>query len=424
MSRQPAVAPRSILVGLGETAGYCARLAAGFRAIGLRAEHLNLAGDPLGYSAESGGRAVRLARRLAHRRRSGARPRALWIGLHRLSMAWLLAAAIARHDAFVLRAGDSFLGMRDLGILRRLGKRVVVVFFGSDSRPSYLNGAEMARGLSGADAAAQTAAKRRLVERTERDASAVVCHAMSAQLHRRRSVAFLAIGIPREISPRDSSPPNSGPVRVLHAPSRLQGKGTDAVRGAVDAARRAGIEVELEILTGIPNREVLAALRRCDFVIDQVYSDTPMGGFAAEAAGAGRPAIVGGYGWDELRRLTPPEMLPPSHLCHPDELPDAVIRLARDAEYRVELGALARAFIESRWTPAAVAGRMARVLAGDAPAEWWFEPEEVGYLHGAGQDAEQLRAAVTAVLDAAGPAGLALSAPTDLELRLLELAGR
>lgn len=424
MSPQPAAAPRSILVGLGETAGYCAQLVAGFHAIGLRAEHLNLAGDPLAYSAEPGGPAARLARRLAQRRRSGAAPRVVWVGLHRLAMVWLLLAAIVRHDAFVLRAGDSFLGMRDLGILRRLGKRVVVVFFGSDSRPSYLNGAEMARGLSGTDAAAQTAAKRRLVERTERDASAVVCHVMSAQLHSRRSVAFLAIGIPREVPSRDPSRPNGGQVRVLHAPSRLQGKGTDAVREAVEAARREGIEIELEVLTGRPNHDVLAALRTCDFVIDQVYSDTPMGGFAAEAAAAGRPAIVGGYGWDELRRLTPPEMLPPSHLCHPDELLDAVVRLARDAEYRVELGARARAFVESRWTPAEVAGRMARVLAGDAPAEWWFEPGEVGYLHGVGQDAEQVRDAVTAVLDAAGPEGLATEARPDLRRGLLELAGR
>ena len=174
---------------MGETAGWCTQLVAGLREIGVRAEHLDLGPDPHGYAGERPARA-RIVRWLAERRRVGPGPRAAWTALHRLGMAWLFVHALARYDAFVFRAGDSFFNLRDLALMRRLGRPVLVVFFGSDSRPPYLNGAEVDRHPSGAALAAETAARRRMVERTEREASAIVCHVMSAQLHARRSIAL------------------------------------------------------------------------------------------------------------------------------------------------------------------------------------------------------------------------------------------
>ena len=406
---------------MGETAGYCAGLVSGFRALGLRADHLNLGSDPMRYARVPPLRRARAVRWLAERRRSGPGPRAAWAALHRAAMAVLLLHAVVRYDAFVFRAGDSFLGLRDLALLRRLGKPVLVVFFGSDSRPSYLNGAEVARDPSGARLAAETAAKRRMVERIEREAGAIVCHVMSAQLHSRRSVAFLAIGIPRD-APTAAPPLPEGPIRVLHAPSRTAGKGTELINRAVDAARSGGVALELEVISGRPNADVLRAIAGCHFVIDQLYSDTPMAGFAAEAAALGRPAIVGGLGWDELRTATPPETLPPAHLCHPDELAEALVRLATDAAYRAELGERARAFVSERWSPAAVAARVIDVLRGDIPAEWWFEPSAIAYAGGAGMAAGEVAPAVRAVVEAGGTAALKAGDKPELERRLVELA--
>jgi hypothetical protein len=417
----PARPPR-VLVGLGETAGYCALLAEGLRAAGARADHLNLGPDPMRYATGPSRRLVRLARWLGARRRSGPGPRAAWAAAHRLAMAWLFLDAVRRYDAFVLRAGDSFFALRDLPLLRRLGKRVVVVFFGSDSRPSYLNGAEIAAGQDGARAAAITGAKRRMVERTERHATAVVCHPMSAQLHRRRAVAFLAMGIPRRLdeltAPR---PPADGTVRFLHAPSRPHDKGSERIRAAIDDARAAGAQVELRVVTGRPNAEVLDAIRESDVVIDQLYSDTPMAALAAEAAALGRPAIVGGYGWEALRAVEADEDLPPTHRCHPDELAEAIRRLADDRGYRLELGERARRFVEERWAPERVAERYLALLRGEVPEAWWFDPGAVDYVHGAGAPEETLRAAVRGVLEAAGPEGLHLDDKPHLVERLLAL---
>jgi glycosyltransferase involved in cell wall biosynthesis len=411
-------------VGLGETAGYCALLAEGLRTAGADAHHLNLGADPMRYTAEPSSRLVRLARWLGARRRSGPGPRAAWAAVHRLVLAWLFLGAIRRYDAFILRAGDSFFALRDLPLLRRLGKRVVVIFFGSDSRPSYLNGAEIAAGHDGARAAAITAAKRRMVERTERHASLIVCHPMSAQLHRRPAVAFLAMGIPRRLDERPAPPPPAGgPIRFLHAPSRARDKGTDRIRAAIEEARAAGANVELRVVTGRPNAEVLAAIREADVVIDQLYSDTPMAALAAEAAALGRPAIVGGYGWDALRAVEPDEHLPPTHRCHPDGLAEAIRRLADDEAYRLDLGRRARRFVQERWAPERVAERYLAVLRGEVPDSWWFDPAAVGYVHGAGAHEETVRAAVRRVLEVAGPEGLHLDGRPHLVERLLALVG-
>jgi hypothetical protein len=426
VNRTPAAAPRSILVGLGETGGYCGQLVAGFREIGLRADHLDLGPDRHAYATAPRPLRARLARWLEGRRRDGPGPRVAWTLLHRLTMVGLLLHAIVRYDAFVLRAGDSFLGLRDLPLLRRLGKHVVVVFFGSDSRPSYLNGVEVESGRTGRAAAAETGAKRRVVERIERHASTIVCHVMSAQLHRRPAVAFLELGIPRATAPEPlpSAPDARGPMRVLHAPSAPHGKGTGVVREAVAAARGNGADVELVVVTGRPNREVLEAIAACDFVVDQVYSDTPMGGFAAEAAARGRPAVVGGYGWEELRRVTSASALPPSHLCHPDELAEGIARLATDHGYRQDLGDRARRFVETRWSPAAVARRFVALMTGEAPEEWTFDPASIDHVHGVGMSEPAVIDSIRAVLEAEGTPGLHVEDKPDLERRLAGLAAQ
>jgi len=404
---------------MGETAGWCGQLVVGLRAMGVRADHLDLGPDPLGYSASRPARA-RAVRWLGERRQRGPGPRGLWTALHRIGMAWLFVHALARYDAFVFRAGDSFFNLRDLEVLRRLGRPALVVFFGSDSRPPYLNGAEADRHQTGTMLAAETAARRRMVERTEREAAAIVCHVMSAQLHARRTIAFLAVGIPRATGSAPPSP--SGPVRALHAPSRSAGKGTEVVRAAVDAARALGVEVELEVVSGRPNHEVLAAIARCHFVIDQPWSDTPMAAFAAEAAALGRPAIVGGLGWDELRAATPEKLMPPSHLCHPDELGEAVARLATDHDYRRALGDRARAYVVERWSPESVASRVMRILGGEVPADWTFDPAAVVAPHGAGLTQDGAATAVRSILGATGTGGLRVDDKPELERRLVALA--
>src|SRR3990170_1211052 len=53
-----------------------------------------------------------------------------------------------------------------------------------------------------------------------------------------------------------------------------------------------GHSIELIEIIRKTNAEVLDELSRCDFIIDELYSDAAMAGFATEAAFFGKPAIV------------------------------------------------------------------------------------------------------------------------------------
>src|SRR5258706_6271978 len=208
---------------------------------------------------------------------------------------------------------------------------------------------------------------------------------MNAHLHERRLINWLQIGIPYE--PGVDLParsPAQGAIVVVHAPTRPDAKGTPLIDRAIASLQQKGHPIRFVKLIDQPHAHVLNALSECDFVVDELFSDTTMASFAAEAASFGKPAIVGMQGFDKLRRFTSPDVIPPALVCRADDLESAIETLVVDREYRVELGRQARRFLEQQWNPARVAARFVRLASGDIPAEWWFDPNTLDYLHGWG----------------------------------------
>ena len=82
---------------------------------------------------------------------------------------------------------------------------------------------------------------------------------------------------------------------------------------------------------------MLEEIDKCDFVVDQLYSDSPLAGFAAEAASFQKIPVVGGYGWDEIRQTMSEGDIPPAKLCHPDNLLGAVEELCKDVNLRKQM---------------------------------------------------------------------------------------
>ena len=83
-------------------------------------------------------------------------------------------------------------------------------------------------------------------------------------------------------------------VVVLHAPNHRHVKGTAMLIEAVDALRRRGLQVVLEVIERRPNEEVRAAVHRCDIVAEQFLAG--FGIFAVEGASAGKP-VLSALGW-------------------------------------------------------------------------------------------------------------------------------
>lgn len=425
--------PRRIFIGLTEIAGYYGQLAEGFRSCGIPVTFVDLSDNPFRYGGSSPHPIARMTAMASAMRarailRGGLRAVVARIAF-RLALAALFASVVPRHDTFIFGFGSSFFWLRELRLLRLLGKTIVFVFNGSDARPPYIDGALMdpALGRSIDSCVELTAQRRREIHQIERSAHLVVSHALYLHFFERPAAGFQVLGLPGpRPDPEEPEPepePDIDTIRILHSPSQPGAKGTSRIRSTMERLRADGMNVDLIELQGVPNDVVHRELRRCHFVIDQLYSDGPMLSFAREAAQYARPAVVGSYGWDEIRRLMPAGSIAPVEACHPDDLESAIRRLAEDPAHRRELGRAAREFLHG-WTSALVARRYLRLLGGKRPAAWMCDPSAVRYVHGVGLSEERAREIVAAVIRRAGVSALQIRDKPELERAFIAFAQR
>jgi len=209
--------------------------------------------------------------------------------------------------------------------------------------------------------------------------------------------------------------------RILHSPSHPAAKGSPIIIDAINNLIRKGHAIDFVLIYNKSNSEVISEIKRCDFVIDQLYSDTPLAGFATEAAWFGKPAIVGGYGINSLKSFIPPEMWPPSKICHPDEIEQAIESLIVNKEERLLLGKNASDFVRGKWNANMVASRYKQIIEGNIPGNWWINPNEIFYLHGAGQKIDITKKNIKNIISKLGVKSLQLDHRPDIESAFLEL---
>lgn len=434
-----------IFIGPGEVAGYYSSLAKGFKGIGVACDYISYSSHPFGYGGETRAPLVlRLAKFFDALSKTGRGPRFV-----RTVLAWPGAAlsalwgvfAIFRYDVFIFGFGHSLIPGRnwDLAILRWLGKTVISnVAHGSEARPPYINGSYQSEDGAIQPRVGWLARRTRLwrsrLRRIEEYSDVVVGAPFStAHFAEKEFVNWFALGVPlmpsdecrpgREGLVREAGQDGKRLLRVLHAPSHPAAKGSIKITEAIERLKQKGYDLELISLHGKPHASVVEEMQKCDFVVDQLYSDTPMASFAAEAAWFGRPAVVAGYGLDRLKSFVPEGMWPPSRTCRPGEIEGAIEDLIVDSEERLRLGKEAQDFVHDKWTAAAVARRYLRLIEGDVPKEWFVDPYKIIYLEGVGQPVERTKEAVELMVEKYGVQSLQLSHRPDLEKAFLEFAG-
>ena len=222
----------------------------------------------------------------------------------------------------------------------------------------------------------------------------------------------------------ESSPiKHSTVLRILHSPSHPALKGSSRVEEVIDKLKGRGHSISFVVLHGKTNDEVISEIGQCDFIVDQLYSDTPMSTYPAEAAWFEKPSVVCGYDLDSLRHFVPHEMWPPSKICHPDELEQAVEGLIVNSEERNLLGEMAQRFVREKWNAVEVARRYLTLINDEAPDEWWVEPNSVSHLTGVGQSEEKTKTTIRELVGKYGTSSLQLSHKPDLEKAFLEFYG-
>jgi glycosyltransferase involved in cell wall biosynthesis len=414
-----------IMIGPWEVAGIGAGLKAGFDRLGREAELVLSHPHPFGYGGESRHLIARIWLRLGRlyvRHANGPLPVRLlastpWRAWSVLILLW----ALIRYDAFIFLYGTTITNSRiEARLYAWTGKRVALIYCGSDARPAYVDGPAVNLPALRSRLSRMTRIKRRRIALYESLGFVLVNSPTSAQLHAKPFVNWFITGIPRDFAPgAEPAPPEperltGSPVRILHSPSAPLEKGTARIVETVEKLKGEGLDLDFVLLQGVPNSRVKEELGRCDFVIDQLYSDQPLATFAVEAAHFGRPAVVGGYAAAPEHRAAF-EPLPPSMFVVPDELEAAVRLMATDAEARRELGARAREFVGARWSIEAAAGTVFELLRSGPRPDQLVDPAAIRYVHGCGLPEEAARSAVREVVARGGPAALQLSHNPALE---------
>ena len=421
--------PPRVFIGLSEIAGYYHGLRLGFRELGVPVTYACLEEHPFKYEGSADTLPIVTAIRNARSARKRPGPlklrKLLASTQEKILRRRLLHWAAERHDVFIFGYKRTFSKtFADLAWLRRRGKKVVCIFHGSDSRPPYLDGSLLRTESNiSVEACARLSHQQALeVRAIEANADLVVVNPYSAHFHQKNFVSFFALGIPCVFTPQPDAIGSHSGVRILHCPSHPESKGTATIRTVMSELKTRGLPIEYSEILNQPNAVVQEALRQCDFVVDQLYSDTPMAGLAAEAAAWGKPTVVGSYAANLFAIDIPSEFLPPSAACHPDELTVTVERLVIDSAYRQELGRRAREFIASQWNHRSVARRLCQLIERDPPSTWTNDPQEIRYLHGYGMPEERVRRQLRAMVEHGGSTSLHLEDKPKLEKLMVSFA--
>jgi hypothetical protein len=294
----------------------------------------------------------------------------------------------------------------------RLGRSVLTVFVGSDSRAPYLNGYFVLPEHGGAPATAEvarsTAATRRRVAAAERSSTAVATHPLSGHLHRTPFLDVGVLGIPAP-SATDEDEADRRPhdrVVVVHAPSMAPWKGSAQVRAAVAALTEEGLPLEYLELQGVPHDTVVETLARADLVVDELYSDAGLAGLATEAAALGVPPLVFGYAREALLANGHG---PLRHYHEPERLLEVLRRFVTDEALREDVGTELQRHVREDRAPAAVAARYLRALTGDPDPAWWRDPAATSYVGGWGIDRVARVAFLRRYVDERGEGALGLA---------------
>lgn len=421
-----------VFIGLREVAGFGRGLKAGFDQLGVEAAFLNIGYHDHHYEVSGNPAwATRLSRASENigRHFTGAWwKRILWIGFVQNVFSLLaLPRAVARYDAFIFLSVASFGFFLELPLLKLLGKKVVFIFLGSDARPVYLNGYVMSETTRGAvwKAIALARIQKTLLWIIDRFADVVVNIPPQAHFHTRPYVNGYQVGIPAEYATASRGPcPPPERVRILHAPSKTGPKGTPRIREIVQALREKGLDFDYVEITGRPHAEVLFEIQDASFVIDELYSDTPLAGFSTEAAFFGRPSVVGSYYARDIGEVLDPVDTPPSAFCHPDDVQAVVERLILDRAYREDLGRRAHDFVHARWAARRVAEKYLALIEGTAPPGWLLDPATIRYVHGVGLSESRGAEVLREFIRAGGKRALCLGDKPELAALLMQRSMR
>jgi hypothetical protein len=416
-----------VFIGTTEVAGYFVNLFLGFKKLGVDAGYLNINYIKFKYQGHRDNNYPILnwfqSFAIYTAGLKGAK-RAVIKPIYFLCKVFVFIWAAFKFDVFIFGVGSSFLRYKDYKILRFLGKKIIHVSLGSDSRPQYVNGVYKDDNNGKYDLAKMQMINREinaLITIIEEYVDVIINYPQHAHFHKRDFISGMYIGFPTriELGLAAKSIQNRS-VRILHAPTRPLTKGSVEFKKIITELMDEGLDIDYVEITNKTNQEVLDEIAQSDIILDELYSDLPLGGLGSEAAIFSKAVVVGGYYADRLFEYDLSEV-PPSHYVLPSQVKDVVRRLVTDQNYRIESGEKLNEFIRNHWSTDAVAARYLKLIDGTYPPKWLQSINKLSYLHGLGLSDAELKNLISDLVDHYGFDALGINHNPQLLQRYKEL---
>jgi glycosyltransferase involved in cell wall biosynthesis len=161
---------------------------------------------------------------------------------------------------------------------------------------------------------------------------------------------------PLDLSKYEPAPaPGNDPIRVVHAPTSRQKKGTEWIVRACDQ-----LPVELDVVENTRHDQALERYRQADIVVDQLNAGW-YGVFALESMALGKPVLT--FLHDEAVRRTEEAfgvelpLVPTTK----ETLADDLRPLVESADLRRKIGAESRAYVEKMHDAERIADRLIEI---------------------------------------------------------------
>ena len=302
-------------------------------------------------------------------------------------------------DTFIFLAGESILYHNlDLPILKFLKKNIIFEFLGTDSRPSFVNGAFENYNINSLINVNFKIKKR--ISFIERYATNIICWPSTSMFFNKKLINGFYIGLPVKVEKNIKKNALKKEIKILHCPSRLKGKGTYEFRKIINNLRENGYVFEYKELINTPNKVVKDELKSATFVLDQLYADVPLAGFASEAASFGVPAIVGGYySKGKYNYFCESSYIPPSDYVEPEDIETILKKYLDDIDYVYKKGEELHQFICSHYDYKIVANNMKKIIDKNIPPNWFYDPMKVEYILGSGVSKKEIYNRIKEIID-------------------------
>lgn len=336
-----------IFIGLSDTASQASDLKKGFDALGIESyaailEAHNITANEVDEIIERKNFLTKLPlrpNRLKDFLRYGLRRRAL------------LRETAKSCDVFIFVWQSFLTDASDLEFLKKLGKKIVVFFMGSEQRWKNAYEQEMSSfGISSyysrfspydyQFSLKALSEKLRYLRYVEKYADVIYSLPNQSQLSLRPYHHFY-IPVNTQII-AEKTEQRKVPL-IVHAPTKRAVKGTDIVLETFERLKNIGIKFEARLIENIPYREALKIYSEADIVIGELF--IPSGGKLDREALAAGKVVLSSVRRDYIDNL-PPDC--PIIDVNPTNLYEELKKIIPDHRQRSELAKKGRAFVEKR----------------------------------------------------------------------------